>query len=280
MFNRVAIIGVGLIGASLGLEIKKKKIARHITGYGRNRGNLQTAFRKGAIDRMAGNIEGAITKADLVLLCGPVTAIKSQLKMVAASLQKGALVMDVGSTKEEILKAAKALPKTVHFIAAHPMAGTEESGAGAAKRGLFQNKICILTPAQSTSSKALNLAKKFWIKMGSRVVIISPVRHDQTLALTSHLPQMAAYALMNVVGSLPLKKIKEFSGGGLRDTTRIAASPAEMWRDIVLSNAQNLSPLLKKYAAQILKIESAIKKGKGGELEKIFKQAADLRKKL
>ncbi|MDO8519629.1 MAG: prephenate dehydrogenase/arogenate dehydrogenase family protein [Deltaproteobacteria bacterium] len=279
MFERVAIVGVGLIGGSLGLEIRKKKLAKQVIGYGRSRGNLNAALKIGAIDRAAANLEGAVFGADLVLLCGPVSSIIDQLKGLSGMVHPGALVMDVGSTKREIVRASRFLPSGVSFVAAHPMAGTEQSGASHARLGLFQKKTCLITPVRSTSRKALNKAVKLWKELGCKVTLLSPERHDQTLAATSHLPQMAAYALMAPLSSLPLSQLKLFSGSGLKDTTRIAASPASMWRDIVLTNAY-LPPLLNRYAEEIKKISTAITRRKGGELEKIFSRASRLRKKL
>lgn len=282
MFNCVTIVGVGLIGGSLALEIKKKKLAKKVIGCGRSLKNLQIAKKRRLIDEATTQLEKAISHSDFIILCTPVQTIAHQLKIIAKKARPGTLVMDVGSTKELIVKqACKILPRSISFIGAHPLAGTEKSGAAAALPNLFKNRLCLLTPTSRTSQKALKKIKMFWKKMGAKTLIYSPKKHDQLLAFTSHLPQMVSYALMATVGNgLSLKEIQKLAGGGLRDTTRIASSPSEMWRDICLANKGSLVRGLKNFEKNINQLILWIQKGKAKELERYFERAANLRHSL
>lgn len=279
MFNCITIIGVGLIGGSLALEIKKKKLAKQVIGCGRSLKNLQIAKKRRLIDSATTQLEDAISHSDFIILCTPVQTIRDQLKIIAKKAKPGTLVMDVGSTKELIVKQAhKILPSSVFFIGAHPLAGTEKSGAAAALPNLFKNRLCLLTPTPHTSQKALKKIKIFWKKIGAKTLIYSPKKHDQLLAFTSHLPQMVSYALIATVGNgISLKEIQKLAGGGLRDTTRIASSPSEMWRDICLANKDSLVRGLKNFEKNINQLILWIQKGKAKELESYFEGAARIR---
>lgn len=282
MFSTVAILGVGLIGGSLGLEIKKKRLAKTVIGHGRTRANLNVALKRKLIDRATLTISDAVADADLILICTPIQTLISQLKEIAQFAKPGALIMDVGSTKSQVVAAAeRVLPAHVYFIGAHPMAGTENSGAKAALADLFLKKKCLLTPTRKTPAKVLQKAKTFWKKIGSEVLIYSPSDHDTVLALLSHLPQMAAYSLMNSIGTvLNEPEIRTVAGSGLRDTTRLAASPSEVWRDICLTNAHPLAGALKHYKNEIGHLIAWIEKGDANKLTKYFEKSVKLRKKL
>lgn len=282
MFKKVAIIGVGLIGGSLGYAIKQKHLASEVYGCGRMQKNLIIAWRRRLIDHATKDLAKAINGADLILLCAPVRTIDQQLPLIAKKAKKGCLVMDVGSTKEQLVKRAdKLFPPEVDFVGAHPIAGTEKSGAKAAVEDLFKNKKCLLTPGKKTSRKALNKAKKFWKKLGSEVFVFDPKTHDKILAATSHLPHMAAFGLVEVLhGLLPFSEIKKMAGGGLLDTTRIAASPADMWADICLTNSKAIGGALKKYIRELQKLEKWIQKKNRSQLFSFFEKAASVRRKL
>lgn len=282
MFNKAAIIGVGLIGGSLGYEIKRKRLARIVIGCGRTQKNLTVALKKRLIDRSTRDLSEAVKDADLILLCAPVNTIEKQISVIAKRVKKGALIMDVGSTKALLVrKAEKILPKSVDFVGAHPIAGTERSGAGAALPELFKKKKCLLTPGKKTSRRALLKAKSFWKKMGSEVYVYSPDRHDEILAATSHLPHMAAFGLVEVLDRLlPFSEIRKMAGGGLLDTTRIAASSAEMWADICLSNSKSLSKALQRYLKEIQKLSIWVRRKDKRKLFNYFKRASSLRSKL
>lgn len=282
MFHCVTIVGVGLIGGSLALEIKKKKLAKKVIGCGRSLANLQIAKKRRLVDEITTNLGKSVSHSDFIILSAPVQTILHQLKIIAQKAKPGTLVMDVGSTKELIVNQAhKILPSSVFFIGAHPLAGTEKSGAVAALPNLFKNRFCILTPTALTSQKALKEAKRFWKQMGAKTLIYSPKKHDQLLAFTSHLPQMVSYVLMATVGNgIPLKEIQKLAGGGLRDTTRIASSSSEMWRDICLANRQPLVQGLKNFQKNMNQLILWIQKGKAKGLERYFERAANLRRSL
>ncbi|MBI2339971.1 MAG: prephenate dehydrogenase [Deltaproteobacteria bacterium] len=282
MFNKIAIIGVGLIGGSLGLEIKRKKLAREVVGCGRSRANLAVAKRRRLIDEATTDLAKAVKDADLVVLGAPPRTIIGHIGRIGPILERGAIVMDVGSTKDKIVRAAeKYLPRTVHFVGAHPLAGAEKGGAWAALPGLFRGKRFVITPAKRTSRKALAVAKRFWKKMGSETIILSPERHDRILSATSHLPQIVASALMKTIGNaLSFSEMKKMGGGGLKDTTRIAASPAEMWTHICLENRENLLKSLRKFESELKRVVGLIEKKNAGPLKKYLERASELRRKL
>lgn len=282
MFNTVTIIGVGLIGGSLGLDIKRKHLARKIIGYGRSKKNLQVALKRKIIDEAAGDLRQAIKKSDLVLVCTPVRVLENLLPMIARWAQPGALVMDVGSTKEQIVKkAGRIFPPALHFVGCHPLAGTEQSGAAHAVHQLFKNRICIITPQAKNQTVSLKKGRQFWQKMGSRVIIMSPRDHDRVLARTSHLPHMVSYSLMATLGrQLRPSAIKQLSGAGLMDTTRIAASSPEMWRDICLDNKHSLLHALGQYQKQVAQLSKWIKAEKSSELLNYFTRVSRLRRQL
>lgn len=281
MFDRVAILGVGLLGGSLGLEIKRFRLAREVIGCGRSRRNLRIAVMRGAITRGTTDPAQAVVGTDLILLASPVGAIVSHLKSIGPHLAAGALVMDVGSTKEEILKAARFLPRKVSFIGSHPIAGTEKGGAVAAQFNLFRGKKCLLTILPKTDRSALKKAVTFWKKLGSRVSFMPAASHDRALAVVSHLPHLAAYTLLSTIGKkLSVKKIRRLAGGGLMDTTRIAASPAEMWADIALSNRRNLLEVLDAFGRDLSQLTRWIAGKKRGELLQFFERQSRLRRRL
>ncbi|MBX7149961.1 prephenate dehydrogenase [bacterium] len=282
MFNKVAIIGVGLLGGSLGLELRRKKMAKTVVGCGRSVPNLKTAVRKKLIHSYVADVAKAVADADCIILAAPVLTIENHLKIIAKKAKPGSLVMDVGSTKEKIVAAAsKVLPKHIFFVGAHPMAGTEKSGADAALPDLFKGRKCFLTPDKKTFKPALRLAGLFWKKIGCSVETLSPTEHDALLAATSHLPQVVAYALMSVLNAtMPPKKLAHYAGKGLRDTTRIAASPASMWTDILLANQANMLPLFTQCKKDLEKIAGWVKKGNTRQLTAYFEKSSRARRQI
>lgn len=280
MFKKVAIVGVGLIGGSIGLEIKRMRLAKRVVGFGRSKVNLRVALRRGIIDGASTHLPQAVDGADFVVLSSPVKAIEKHLEVLARTVPAGTIVMDVGSTKQAILKKASAvLSQHQYFVGAHPMAGTERGGAGAALNGLFRNRICLLTPRPGTPRRVVSRVREFWKKMGARVHRCAADRHDTLLAYTSHLPHICAYVLVTTVkGPVPMSEIRRLAGGGLFDTTRIAASPSEMWRDICLANAPSIGKSLARYQRQLSKIGRLIQHGKGAPLKRYFENAARVRR--
>ena len=237
LFRRVAIVGTGFMGASLGLAIKKKALASQVVGIGRHETALREATDVGAIDESFLDIKKGIIGADLIVLATPVNAILESLDFLAKEHQRGCIVTDLGSTKHAIVeKAEKVLHHSVLFVGSHPLVGSEKKGPTYANANLYENASCIMTPTDKTNRLAKEKIKHFWSQLGTQVKTMSPQEHDESLAFVSHLPHMIAFSLMKAVPDQHL----ELAPQGLRDMTRIASSDASIWRDIVLSNQKNV----------------------------------------
>lgn len=273
MFKKVAIVGTGLIGGSLGLAIKKKRIAAEVVGVSRRMSSILLAKKMGAID--AGSTDFSIIRgSDLVILSIPVHVILDSAQKLSRFCAEGAIVTDVGSAKEEIvLKLEKFFP---NFLGSHPLAGSEKRGVAHADGGIFRGSLCILTPTKKTASAVLKRIKALWKVLGARIAELSPKAHDRILSLTSHLPHVAAFSLIE---SVPQEFFK-FSAGGLRDTTRIAGSDALLWADIFLSNRGNIISAISALEKNIRGIKSALSTKDRGALERILKKAKEKREKL
>ncbi len=238
-FNKVVIIGVGLIGGSLAISLKQKGMAESIVGGGRGLKNLEAAVRLGVIDSFTHDVEEAVAGADLVVVAVPVMKIGDTIRKAAPFLSPGCIVTDVGSAKGAIIDEVEPLmPAGTHFVAAHPIAGTEHSGVEAAFAGLFSGRKTILTPTADTDRGALDAVRSMWEAAGAEVVLMDAVAHDHVLAAVSHLPHMIAYSLVNTVADIEDGGVDalSFSAGGFKDFTRIASSSPEMWADICAMN--------------------------------------------
>jgi prephenate dehydrogenase len=285
-FKQVAIVGVGLIGASLGLILRRKRLADRVVGIGRRVDNLKTAVEMGAIDRYVADPKDGVRGADLVILATPVDTYERHLKDWAHCLTAGAIVSDVGSVKGTLVEQAEAaMPAGVHFVGAHPIAGKEKTGAAAGTDQLFMGARCILTPTKQTDKAALERIRQLWQETGSIVLDMDPHLHDQILGAVSHLPHVVAFALMNALAELrdrrlPALDLAGHSGGGLRDTTRIAASSPEMWRDIFLWNRDNLVAFIECYEQALTDLKQVIAAGDAAGIEKALERAKAERDKL
>ncbi len=285
-FKQVAIIGVGLIGGSLGLLLKKRAMADSIVGIGRRVENLKTAVELGAIDRYVTDARTGIAGADLVVLATPVDTYERHLKDWSHCLAPGSIVTDVGSVKGPLVTQAEGLmPEQVHFVGAHPIAGREKTGVAAGSADLFKGARCILTPTGKTDPQALQTVRTLWEAAGSIVLSMDPFLHDRVLGAVSHLPHVAAFALINALAEIKERTTPEldllaYAGGGLRDTTRIAASSPEMWRDIFLWNRQNLVAMIESYEHQLRRLKQLIQAGDGPGIEKELARAKQVREKL
>lgn len=285
-FKQVAIIGVGLIGGSLGMILRRKALADHIVGIGRRVENLKTAVELGAIDRYVADPKEGVQGADLVILATPVDTYDRHLKEWAHCLTPGAIVSDVGSVKGTLVEQSEAaMPVGVHFVGAHPIAGKEKTGVAAGSDQLFKGARCILTPTKRTDPLALERIGQLWEETGSIVLTMDPHLHDQILGAVSHLPHIAAFALMNALADLRDRRLAALdlaghSGGGLRDTTRIAASSPEMWRDIFLWNRDNLVSYIDEYQKALEDLKWLIKAGDAAGIEKALERAKAEREKL
>jgi prephenate dehydrogenase len=285
-FKQVAIVGVGLIGGSLGLVLKKLAMADSIVGVGRRVENLKTAVALGAIDRYVVDAKAGVTGADLVVLATPVDTHERHLKDWGRCLMPGTIVTDVGSVKGQLVAQAEDLmPEGVCFVGAHPIAGREKTGVAAGSAELFKGARCILTPTGRTDPRALQIVREVWERAGSIVLSMDPHLHDRVLGAVSHLPHVAAFALINALTEVkdrttPELDLLAYAGGGLRDTTRIAASSPEMWRDIFLWNRQNLVAMIEVYEQQLRRLKQLIQAGDGSGIEKELERAKQVREKL
>ncbi len=285
-FKQVAIIGVGLIGGSLGMILRKQGWVESIVGIGRRVENLKTAVALGAIDRYVVEPEEGVRDADLVVLATPVDTYQQHLRHWGGLLKPGTIVTDVGSVKGHlVLRAESLLPPAVRFVGAHPIAGKEKTGVAAGTVTLFQGARCIVTPTPKTDPEALATVRRMWELTGSIVLSMDPMEHDLILGAVSHLPHVAAFALVNALSEVrdrvaPTLDLKAHSGGGLRDTTRIAASSPEMWRDICLWNRENLLQLIEVYESHLRQFKVLIRNGDGPGLEKAMESAKQVREQL
>ncbi len=282
-FDKVTIIGVGLIGGSLARVMKAQGIAGEIHGAGRSRESLERAVRLGVIDCMGQSSPRAVEHADLVVLAAPVGSFTAIVREIGPHLKKGAILTDVGSVKGGLVRTIEdLLPDGVHYVAGHPIAGREQHGVDASSDGLFLGARCIVTPTERTDAKALELITELWTAAGMTVITMEPARHDHIFSAVSHLPHAAAYAMVSTVAefSVGAESYISFSGAGFRDFTRIAASSPEMWRDICLLNGRNIVEMIEQFQFSLNKIKRAIKHNDGRKLELLFRAASDLRRGL
>lgn len=255
LFKRVTIVGVGLMGGSLGMAIKKNNLAKEVVGLSQKQSSLLKAMKQKSIDVASTNIEEAIKNSDLVILATPVESIIKLLKTINPYIRRGCIVTDLGSVKAEIVDAAqKILTHPSYFIGSHPLAGSEKRGVEYATEDLFQNAISVITPTDKSNSAAVAKINQLWTKVGSNVKVMSPDEHDEILAYVSHLPHLLAFGL---IGTIP-EKYLAFSAQGLKDSTRIAASSPEMWSDICLTNSKNIVKGLDEIVRQLSDLRQAI----------------------
>ncbi len=286
LFQQVTIIGVGLLGGSLGLVLKEQGLAKTVLGIGRRQPNLELAVQLGAIDRFFSEPHEAVRDSDLIVLATPVDTYVSHVQRWGQDVSSGAIVSDVGSVKGQLVfDLEAALPSKVNFVGAHPIAGKEKSGVAHSTSQLFDKARCIVTPTPNTKVEALAKVRSLWEKAGSEVLSMDPMVHDWVLGAVSHPPYIAAFSLMhaledlqeNTSGSL---KLLDFSGGGLRDTTRIAASSPEMWRDICLANRENLVEMVDQYIVQLQRYKQLLSDQDGPGLAENIERAKILREGL
>ena len=274
LFGKMTIIGVGLLGASLAKACKERDLVEEVAGYGRNRENLEKARALKIIDYCPTDLAEAVKDADLIVLCTPVTTIIPLIQNMIARIRPGALITDVGSVKEPIVKEAeKLVPKGVFFVGSHPIAGGENSGLEASTANLYQGAKCIVTPTDKTNNSALEKISALWQAVGMQIINLSAEEHDFVFGAVSHLPHIVVYALMNTLGSLRTQDNREvtaFSGAGLKDITRIASSDPVMWRDICLSNRNHSLDLIDRFQNKLDEIRSTIEKGDGQALKEEF----------
>jgi prephenate dehydrogenase len=279
-FKSVAIIGVGLMGSSFALAIKKTGFSGKITGIGRKEANLIKARDLGIIDEYSTVPVKGIEDADLILLATPVGQFENILKDIRHQIKEGTIVTDVGSVKEEVVKRLEPMmPVGSGFVGGHPIAGNERSGINAATAELYKGARCIITSTRNTDKSSLDKVVKLWNALGSKVTIMTPEEHDTVFAAVSHLPHVVAYVLINTIMDLR-EDILQYGGNGLKDMTRIASSPAELWRDICSYNKDTVLQSLKSFSSSVSKTIELIERSDWTGLEKEFLKANKGRKLL
>jgi cyclohexadieny/prephenate dehydrogenase len=281
-FDRIALIGFGLIGGSIARAAKEQGLVGEIVTTARSAKTRARVMELGIVDRVAETNAQAVDGADLVILCIPVGACGEVAQEIAGHLKRGAIISDVGSVKGAVVREmAPHLPASVHFVPAHPVAGTENSGPDSGFAELFINRWCILTPPEGTDPDAVEKLRAFWAAIGAKVEIMTPDHHDMVLAITSHLPHLIAYTIVGTADELEgvtQSEVLKFSAGGFRDFTRIAASDPIMWRDVFLTNKDAVLEMLGTFNEDLSKLTRAIRRGDGEALFEHFSRTRAIRR--
>lgn len=282
LFDRVAIIGLGLIGSSIARAMRRAGVANSIIGIDRSDDVCQRATALGFVDQATPDAVSGVADADFIVLCTPVGAFAQVVEQIAPQLKPGTILSDAGSVKKVMVDAAlHSLPSTVHLVPAHPVAGTENSGPEAGFAELFDGRWSILTPPEGTDPAAVEAVAAFWLALGARVEIMTPERHDLVLAITSHIPHLIAYNIVGTAADLEAVtqgEVIKFSAGGFRDFTRIAASDPEMWRDIFVANKDAVLEMLGRFSEDLSALQRAIRWSDGDALEELFSRTREIRK--
>ena len=282
LFNRVALIGFGLIGGSIARAAREQGLAGEIVSTARSAKSRDRIRQLKIVDRVVETNAEAATDADLVILCIPVGACGAVAEEIAGNLKPGAIVSDVGSVKASVVRdMAPYLPATTHFVPAHPVAGTEHSGPDSGFAELFTDRWCILTPPDGSDPDAIERVRAFWAALGAKVEIMTPDHHDLVLAITSHLPHLIAYTIVGTadeLGQVTSSEVMKFSAGGFRDFTRIAASDPIMWRDVFLANKDAVLEMLGTFNEDLSKLTRAIRRGDGEVLFEHFSRTRAIRR--
>jgi cyclohexadieny/prephenate dehydrogenase len=284
MFDKIALIGIGLIGGSIALEARKRGLAKSIVAATRSAETATLANKLKLADHCGTDLAAACEGADLVIVCTPVGACGPVTKAIAPKLKPGCIVSDVGSVKQTVIAdMAPHIPKGVHFVPAHPVAGTENSGPEAALLNLFQGRYCILTPLPDSDAGAVNKLEAFWKALGSEVNRLDPANHDRILAITSHLPHLIAYTIVGTADDLGghlNSEVLKYAAGGFRDFTRIASSDPTMWRDVFMNNREAVLEVLQRFQEDLFYLQRAIRWGEADKLFELFTRTREIRRAL
>ena len=284
LFDKVCLIGIGLIGSSLSHAMRGGKLAGRIDVYDHDAEARAISVELGLADKVHDNVADAVADADLVIVCVPAGAVADLAPEIAKSLKAGAILSDVGSVKQATVRdLGPHVPDKVHFIPGHPIAGTEYSGPRAGFADLFKGRWCILTPLPGTDPKAIERLQQLWEKMGSQVELMEPGHHDQVLAITSHLPHLIAYTIVGTATGLEettQREVIKFSASGFRDFTRIAASDPIMWRDVFLNNREAVLEMLGRFTEDLTALQRAIRWGEGEKLQEWFTRTRAIRRSI
>lgn len=282
IYDRVALIGLGLIASSMFWAMKRGGLAKEVVGYARSEETRDVARQIGLCDTVADTLVDAVKDADLIVLAIPVGAMEGVAAAICPHLKPGATVTDVGSVKRAVIDAvAPHLPKDVHFIPGHPLAGTEHSGPRSGFAELFENRWCLLVPLEGTDPEAQERLRRFWEAMGANVDVMDADHHDLVLAVTSHAPHLIAYTMVGVADDLRRvtdSEVIKYSAAGFRDFTRIAASDPTMWRDVFLNNKDATLEILGRFTEELFALQRAIRRGDGDHLFNYFTRTRAIRR--
>ncbi len=279
-WNKITLVGVGLLGGSLGLAVRQRKLAKLIAGYVRREASLRDCERASAVDFATTDLLAAVSDADLIVLCTPLAQMKPLVRQMLPALKRGAIVTDVGSVKGSVVTELESLiaKAGAHFVGSHPMAGGEKSGVLAARANLFTGAVCVMTPTRKTNPAALRKVETLWKDVGARLLRTTPAAHDALVGRSSHLPHLLAATLANLVLDPKLPKEQaQLCATGFRDTTRIASGSPEMWRDIAITNHQHLGRALNDFISELEKFRSALQRGDAKAIAKFFETAKQRR---
>lgn len=278
--EKVALVGLGLLGASLGLALRGKRLAGRVSGYVRRQASLQECLRLGVADEVSMDLQATVCEADVVVLCTPLGQMRTLADQMLPALRPGALVTDVGSVKESVVRELDPLiaGAGAFFLGSHPMAGSEKTGPAAARSDLFDRAVCILTPTPESDEGAMHRLRSFWESLDMRLLVMSPSRHDELVARSSHLTHVLAASLANLVldPTLPPEQAT-VCAGGFRDSTRVASGSPEMWRDIALANRAQLCRAMDAFGERLRELREAIAGGDAQVIETFFAQAKERR---
>ncbi|MBW7850404.1 MAG: prephenate/arogenate dehydrogenase family protein [Rhodospirillales bacterium] len=282
LFDKIAFIGIGLIGSSLARAVRRDGLARRTVACARRRSTLDKVVELGIVDEVTADCAEAVRDADLVMISTPLSAYAALAEAMAPALAAGAIVSDVGSVKQAVIRdLGPYMPDGVHLVPGHPVAGTEHSGPEAGFAELFQDRWCILTPPPGTDAAAVERVAQLWRAVGMNVEFMDAQHHDKVLAITSHLPHLIAYTIVGTAtdleGSQQAEVIK-FSAGGFRDFTRIAASDPVMWRDVFLNNREAVLEMLQRFTEDLTALQRAIRWGEGEKLQDLFTRTRAIRR--
>ena len=279
-WEKVTLVGVGLLGGSLGLALKKKHRAKSVVGYVRRPASVAECERAGAVDVATVDLRVAIQDADLIILCTPIAQMRSLVRQFLPVVKKGAVVTDVGSVKASVVRDLESIVNGAsgHFVGSHPMAGAEKTGVMAARADLFDNAVCVVTPTRKSNGSAVKAVEELWRAVGARLLRMSPAAHDKLVSRTSHLPHVVAAQLANFVLGLPQPAEQaKLCANGFRDTTRVASGSPEMWRDIVLANRKNVLGALKGFTEDLRAFQLLLANGDPEGISEFFVRAKQRR---
>ena len=279
-FQKITIIGVGLLGGSIGLAVRRRRLAREVAGFVRRPASLKDCERAGAVDHATTDLLTAVSNADLVILCTPLAQMRIRVEEMLPALKRDAIVTDVGSVKAGMVREICGLIRKAggHFIGSHPMAGAEKTGVLAAREDLFENAVCVVTPTTNSNGAALKKVEQFWKSLGGRTVRLTPQVHDTLVSRSSHLPHVVAATLANLVlDPKNPRTLPALCANGFRDTTRIASGSPEMWRDIALANRKNLSHAMDDFISELQMFQRHLKKSDAKTISKYFETAKERR---